>query len=557
MPPAVCVGNNLRTYRLAVACTGEYAVAATGVVSPTKSQVLSKVVTSVNRVDGVYETEVAVRLVLVANDTLILFTNASTDPFTGNNNASTLINESQTVCNANIGSANYDIGHTFSTGGGGLAMLGCVCGSSKARGITGSPNPVGDPYDIDYVAHEMGHQFGGNHTFNAGSGSCSGNRNAATSVEPGSGITIMAYAGICGTNDLAPHSIAYFHAVSYDEIVNFTNGGAGNSCANTSPTGNSIPVVNAWSTYTVPKSTPFTLNGLATDADGDPLVYSWEETDPGSATGNWNSGNKPFFRSYDPDTNTWRMFPKLSVVLSGNLTGTKGEYAPGSAQTLNFRFTVRDMQMGGGGVCYKNGQVVVSAAGPFAITYPNTTGITWASGSSQTITWNVNGTDMAPVSCDTIDVYISYDGGQTWSMFLQGTPNDGSELITVPTLGTTNNTVRIRIICSDNIFFDINDNNFTITAPSSVLEYSRNNQIGLQVFPNPFSNILTITASNLDQNQLANLVICDVLGKVIFKKEFKSSILNENLNLSHLDGGMYLISIENSGKKAVIRVIKD
>jgi hypothetical protein len=334
-PPATCVGTNLRTYRLAVACTGEYAVAATGFASPTKSQILSKVVTSVNRVDGVYETDVAVRMVLVANDTVILYGAAASDPFTGNNNSSTLINESQTVCNANIGSANYDIGHTFSTGGGGLAFLGCVCGSNKARGITGSSNPVGDPYDIDYVAHEMGHQFGGNHTFNAITSSCNGNRNGSTSVEPGSGITIMAYAGICGTtNNLAPNSIAYFHAISYDEIVNFSNLGSGNSCANTTTTGNNPPVVTGPGTFNVPKSTPFSLTGSGVDPDGDPLTYSWEETDAGTAGGNWNSGNRPYFMSYTPTPSPTRSFPKLSVILIRKLNRHKRRVLSGQPHKL-------------------------------------------------------------------------------------------------------------------------------------------------------------------------------------------------------------------------------
>ncbi|MEO6302841.1 MAG: reprolysin-like metallopeptidase, partial [Bacteroidia bacterium] len=341
-PSAVCIGNQLRTYRLALACTGEYAVAATGSATPTMAQTLAKIVTSINRVDGVYETEVAVRLVLVATETNVIFTNASTDPFTGNNNANTLIGESQTVITATIGSANFDIGHTFSTGGGGLAGLGVVCNNGqKASGITGSPSPVGDAYDIDYVAHEMGHQFAGNHTFNSTVSSCGGgNRNASTAVEPGSGITIMAYAGICGSQDLAAHSIAYFHAISYDEIVNFTHA-TGNSCAVTTTTGNQPPVVTGSGNYVVPMSTPFVLTGSGTDPDGDALTYSWEETELG-VSGNWNSGNKNFFMSYTPTPIPSRMFPKQSVVLSGNFTGTKGEYVPATAQNLTFRLTARD-----------------------------------------------------------------------------------------------------------------------------------------------------------------------------------------------------------------------
>ena len=230
----ICVGSTLRTYRLAVACTHEYAQQVTFSSSPTKQQVLAKIVTSVNRVNGVYEKELAIRLVLVSNDTNVIFTTLGTDPFTGNSNANVLISESQQNIDALIGNANYDIGHTFSTGGGGLAGLGVVCVSGqKAMGITGSSNPIGDPYDIDYVAHEIGHQFNAGHTFNSVNSACGGgNRNAAAAVEPGSGVTIMSYAGICGSDNITSHSIPYFHSKSLDEIITYTVAGSGKIMCN-------------------------------------------------------------------------------------------------------------------------------------------------------------------------------------------------------------------------------------------------------------------------------------------------------------------------------------
>jgi len=462
----IFAGTILRTYRFAVACTGEYAVAATGVASPTTAQILSVVTTTVNRVDGVYRTEASIGLQLIANETAILFGNAATDPFNGNNNAGTLINESQTVITANIGSANYDIGHTFSTGGGGLAGLGVVCTSTqKARGITGSPNPVGDAYDIDYVAHEVGHQFSGNHSYNQ----CSGNatQNPGTMVEPGGGVTIMGYAGICAVADnIANNSIAYFHTISFDEIMTFSNTGNGNTCPVKPATGNNIPVVTGSAAYTIPRSTPFTLTGSASDADGDVLTYSWEEIDNNS-TAHAAGTAAPYFRSLVPSSSPSRTFPRLSTILTG-ATSNLGEYLPSTAQTLNFRLTARDNRMSGGGVHYAGNQVIIAASGPFAVTYPNATGITWASGSTQTVTWSVNSTNTAPVNCANVNILLSTDGGNTFpTVILSNTPNDGTQAITVPSYATNRTTCRIKIEAVGNIFFDINDNNFTITATTS------------------------------------------------------------------------------------------
>ncbi|MGZ3920969.1 MAG: reprolysin-like metallopeptidase [Bacteroidia bacterium] len=560
--PANCVGDQLRKYRLAVACTGEYAVAATGSATPTVAQTLAKIVTSVNRVDGVYETEVAIRMVLVATETMVVFTNASTDPFTGNNNAGVLIGESQTVITNNIGSANFDIGHTFSTGGGGLAGLGVVCDDSqKASGITGSPSPVGDPYDIDYVAHEMGHEFGGNHPFNAVTSNCGGgNRNASTAVEPGSGITIMAYAGICGTtNDLAAHSIPYFHAISYDEIVNYTYFGFGNTCPVTTTTGNQPPVVTGSADYLVPLNTAFALTGSATDPDGDALTYSWEETDVAAAAGNWNSGNTPFFRSYNPVTSPTRYFPNLNVMATGNYTATKGEYVPQSLQTLEFRLTARDNKMGGGGVCSAVTTVSISgAAGPFEILYPSATNIVWPSASQQTIVWAVNATNQAPMSCDSVRILISMNGGTTYSVLTNSTPNDGSEMITAPTVTTTIATCRIRVEAKGNIFLDISNNNFTISNSVGFAQISQNNPVGLNVWPNPFTSEIHVAAGNLNSTSLTNLKVMDILGKTIMNSNYSNKPeLHETLNLSDLSPGVYFISVTNNNMHSVYRIVKD
>ncbi|CAN5609361.1 zinc-dependent metalloprotease family protein [soil metagenome] len=455
-------GAQLRTYDLAVAADGEYTQFQGGTVP----EAHAAIVTTMNRVDGIYEREVAVRMVLVANNDLLIYTNPNSDPYTDSSPGS-LLSENQANIDSLIGNANYDIGHVFTTGGGGLAGLGVVCSTNnKARGETGSSSPVGDPYDVDYVAHEIGHEFGANHTFNDNTnGSCAGNRNGSTAYEPGSGTTIMAYAGICAPDDLAAHSDPYFSTISFDEIVAFTTAGGGNACAATTNSGNASPVPNAGASYTIPKQTPFTLTGSATDPDNDALTYGWEEFDLGSSSVANVATNPPFFRFFPPTTSPSRTFPQWSDIISN--TTTLGEILPNVTRTMNFRLSVRDNQLGGGGVDHGSTTVnVTTAAGPFVVTAPNTP-ITWTVGSTQPVTWTVAGTAAAPVSCANVNILLSTDGGSTYPTTLAtSTPNDGSANVTVPDIATTR--ARVQVICANNIFFDISNTNFTIDQSGSI-----------------------------------------------------------------------------------------
>jgi hypothetical protein len=458
-------GDTLRTYRLAMGATAEYTAYHGG-----KPQAIAAIVTTVNRVDGVYEREVAVRLVLVANNDQLVFTDTNADGYT-NDDPDALLDQNQAKLDSVIGSANYDVGHVFSTGGGGLAQLAVICEAGfKAQGETGSSQPVGDPFDIDYVAHELGHQFGGNHTFNGTADFCEGNREGPAAYEPGSGSTIMAYAGICGAEDLQPHSDDYFHTKSFEEITDhITDPDGGDRCGSKTSTGNTPPTVSAGVSHTIPRQTPFTLTGSASDVNGDSLTYDWEQYDLGAET-NANSvpytdlGDGPLFRSFSPSSSPARTFPRLASILSNSVSF--GETLPNTSRTLNFRLTVRDNRAGGGGVNVAEVAIPVTAsAGPFLVTAPNTA-VSWSGLGSQTVTWNVAGTTAAPVNCASVDILLSTDGGQTFPTTLAAaTANDGSAAITVPNISTT--TARIKVACAGNIFFDIGNSNFTITPGST------------------------------------------------------------------------------------------
>ncbi|MBS0658714.1 MAG: hypothetical protein JSR82_10775 [Verrucomicrobia bacterium] len=516
-PTPNATGTQLRTYRLAVGATAEYTAAVSGTNPGTVLQALASMITTVNRVSAVYERDVAVRLVLVNNTDSLIFTDSATDGYT-NGSGTTLLSENQTKCDTVIGNANYDIGHVFSTGGGGVASLGVVCATgSKARGVTGRSNPTQDPYDIDYVAHEMGHQFGGNHPFNGTTGSCSGgNRNATTAYEPGSGTTIMAYAGICSPQDLAANSDDYFHIISYNEITALVAGSA--SCRVLTNTGNSVPVIAALTNRTIPSQTPFALTASATDADNDTLTYCWEQFDRGAAqdpTANpRDNGASPIFRSFDPSPSPTRIFPSLTYILNNaNVppatvnTFATGEFLPTTSRTMNFRVTVRDNRAGGGGVEVGSMTVTsVAAAGPFAITSQNTAA-TLAGGSTQTVTWNVAGTTANGINCANVNILLSTDGGLTFPFTLaSNVPNNGSASVTIPNVAQVATTQgRIKVEAVGNIFFDLNDANLTITSTNAAPTLTLNGSPNVTVQRGSASAVTQVvgTASDANGNPLS------------------------------------------------------
>ena len=548
--------NKRRTYRLALACTIEYAAfhvtnAPAGTPNTTVDQkkniVLAAMNVTLTRLNQIFERELNVHLNLIANNKNIIF--ITSDNFS-NNDADSLIDESQDVIDNIIGTANYDIGHTFSTGQGGLAQLGSVCSSwSKAAGITGSPAPVGDAYDVDYVAHEMGHQFGANHTFN---NSCQFNRNNSTAVETGSGSTIMSYAGICPP-DVQSNVDAYYHTVSIREIQTFLLTA---TCAQQTTVTNSPPVVTPLVAKTIPYGTPFILSTTATDANNDPLTYTFEQVNtqlsaqPPVAT----STTGPAFRSVAPSPNNFRSFPNVATVLDGTtnsngIVSNEWERLATVGRTYSFVATVRDNNATGARVVYTQPVIItVANTGPFVITAPNnnpsTTEPVWFMGSSKTITWNVAGTTANNINTTDVNILVSTDNGLTYSTLAANVPNNGSATVTIPTNLTSTYDARIKIEAVGNIFYTVSKK-FTLWDPN--LSTEKVTLDNLKIYPNPTTNILNIEFSTTDIKKV-KFDIFDLNGRLIKTvSQENSNQVNQQINVESLQTGTYILVI-NTGK---------
>ena len=562
----------MREFRLALATTIEYsafhvaaAEAACGCTLTTESQkkaaVMAELVIAMTRVNGIYERELSLTMKLVAENDLIIF--IDTDTYS-NDNGSIMLTQNQTVIDGAIGTANYDIGHVFSTGGGGVAFLNSPCGSSKAGGVTGLSSPVGNPFYVDYVAHEMGHQFGSDHTFNSTSANCGGGtRAAALAYEPGSGSTIMGYAGICSPENVQANSDAYFHQVSLQKIWNNITSTNGSNCASLSSTGNTSPTAQAGNSFTIPGLTPYKLEGSSTDIDGTTShTYTWEQYDLGTSVLPMETNTSgPLLRSFEGTTDPIRYIPNLTAILNNGGTSTTWEKLASVDRVINFQLTVRDNDLRGGQTATDNTTITVDGdSGPLKVLSQNTTGILWSNGTSELITWDVANTNVAPVNTSHVNILLSLDGGLTYTeTLIANTPNDGSESIIVP--NTPAAFCRIMIQPVDNIYFAINTENFAIdySITTECTTYSSGQNLNLPIPDNTGATLLNsinvgdseiidyISVNvDLDHSYVSDLTIqLNHPDGTIFSSLWSKECFDENnLNITFKDGNPSIVCAE-------------
>lgn len=453
-----------RTYRIAIAGTAEYtAYHDDGDVSngDAVADALAAMVVTLTRVNSVYEQEMSMRFSLVGNNSSIIYTDSQTDPYS-NYSGSAMLGENETNLNNTIGSGNFDIGHVFSTGGGGIAGT-SPCAGGKARGVTGIVTPEFDPFDIDYVCHEIGHQYGASHTFYNG---CFGGSPSSRPFETGSASTIMGYAGICAPN-VQDNSDGYFHLISLFEMQSSIDGDTCDTQVALSNLNPSAPSPVNPGNKTIPKSTPFKLTSTSSVApdSGEIYTYNWEQLDTGAAAATGapqppvaSNTSGPMFRSKFASTSPTRYFPNLEDLVQN--VDPIWEELPSEEREMRFFCTIRDNNLNGGQTNYAGTTLTVGAAGPFVLNSPDG-GEIWHEGENRNITWAVNGTNSTTYSTE-VNILLSIDGGFTYPFVLaSNTNNDGTQTVTIPN-GVKTSTARIMVEASNNYFFDITNNNFEI-----------------------------------------------------------------------------------------------
>ncbi|WP_165973646.1 reprolysin-like metallopeptidase [Luteibacter rhizovicinus] len=463
----------LRTYRIAMTASGSY----TQKLGGTKENGMAGIVRTVNRLNQVFETDLGIHFVLAENNDKLVFT-PSKDPFARIYDDVDMFRENVQIVHRELGTKGFDVGHLLDakSDAGVVGTLGNTCVNydpgkvdedvTKAAGMTGSKRPLGDAFHIDFVAHELGHQFGAHHSF---SGCHAGSNNNAHRFAPGTGSTIMGYAGLCGEQNLQQNSDAYFHAASIDQIQKWT-ASIGGSCATTRVNPGHAPWIDPESLperMVVPARTPFRLTAQAGFADPEArLTYTWEQLDPGPFREEsilTDIGEGALFRSRPPTPDGEQTFPAMGVLLGDEPMGV-GDGLPTTTRDLNFRLSVRDNLDHRSHVVTADQRVrVVDTGEAFEVLSPKPFA-TLKKGKSHTIRWRVARTNKAPILCRTATVHLSLDGGRTFleTPLIEETANTGKASFNMPDDARETTQARLRVMCGNGSFFALSPGDFTI-----------------------------------------------------------------------------------------------
>lgn len=583
--------SKFRTYRLALACTPEYAdyhIQQAGVETGTDAQKKTAVRNAYNNavsiLNGVLERDMSLKFVLIANTNNLIYLDTGDGGY-NDSDTGQMIDQNQDNIDDEIGSANYDLGHVFGfNSGGGLASLSSICADgSKASGASGTTSPEGAGFVIDIVAHEVGHQLGATHTFSdSANGSCSGNMetSAPTQVEVGSGVTIMAYTGLCAPNDYETNPYPFYHYASLKQMINVISS---TTCGESVNSGNPAPNVGTILPKKIPHSTPFMLVADATDANNqNTLSYSWEQIDPALAEDGTlavqppeaSSLIGPNFRLYNFTARNYRSFPSEEIVkdgstiANGGIVGADWEVLTNVPnRTYTFGVVVRDNNAINGGQTKNSLPAILETqdAGPFLITYPDnipeTGQVEWYANQPETITWNVAGTDANGVDTDYVLISYSTNNGATWTPFEGGVnpnlpgafPNNGAANITTPQLENTSSSFRIKIEAVGNVYYTMSKRIRMYGINVSADEFELTN---FKLYPNPTSDIINVSFTS-ENTQDVILKLYDFTGREVQSQTIDNNgEINAKFDLNALSTGVYLLKIKDGSHTVTKQIVK-
>ncbi len=541
------LSETLKTFRIAISATGEFTSfwGDDDDSNGTNSEdAFAAVASTINRVNEVFENDLGIHLELVS-DASLLYDNPETDPYTDDLNE-----EVQKTLDEVFGSENYDVGQVFDFGqaDGNAGYIGSVCIDSK-KGSAYTSHPfqdtsggvfMNDYFDLDYVAHELGHQFGAYHTFSHNM------EGAGVNSEPGSGSTIMGYAGITGLDNVALHGDPYFHYYSIKNIKEYVES---TSCFSSESVDNKAPIVSAGEDIIIPIGTPYELIAEASDPDSDILYYCWEQLDNGQVDAS-NFGpdkvNGAQARSLPPSLLNFRYIPNMNAILNGNLTqtnpsaGDNWETVSNVDRILTWGITIRDRfadTIGQRGRISSDKKILTvdSNVGPFKITSQNQTEIKWEAGERKIITWDVAGTNLSPIDTKNVNIYFSADGFNSNEMLLEETPNDGfAEVIVPSTVSSTNG--RVMIKPDNSIYFSVNEKDISVIQTPFVIKFQNFIQ---EICGQNTAQFNFDYSTYLDFNEEVNLTIDNL------PEGLTANISPKSINNSSTSGELKIFGLEN------------